>query len=334
MKLREFLIVTWCSIIVARSETVTKNDRETLLRKAAEQLERLAPYRRGADNREEVDLSNLSEIWRSPEDQNRLDETKSDADQRGSPWEVISDILSTESDATKKTDDEKLVTIDVIADPRYAAMMQERIKRGFDAGSASLLTGIAGGLLSGIASASSSSAGKALASSSQSASHAPVYGAPAVEHTYSYVEKPFGPWDFKKAIFGTLFQALKAIGGGVLALKGQLVKGGGYLLAGKGKVVSKAGDVITSYGKSLAASALTEPKPYPPDTYYGHPPVQNIGHDPSYPGSPPSSDDYSEAPNDYSPHETYDVPSDVVYAVAYYPYPVKYRYRSLHPYGR
>lgn len=63
----------------------------------------------------------------------------------------------------------------------------------------------------------------------------------------------------------------------MLALKGQLVKGGGYLLAGKGKVVSKAGDVITSYGKSLAASALTEPKPYPPDTYYGHPPVQNIG---------------------------------------------------------
>lgn len=63
----------------------------------------------------------------------------------------------------------------------------------------------------------------------------------------------------------------------MLALKGQLVKGGGYLLAGKGKVVSKAGDVITSFGKSLAASALTEPKPYPPDTYYDHPPVQNIG---------------------------------------------------------
>ncbi|KAM0735375.1 hypothetical protein ACS0PU_010523 [Formica fusca] len=307
MKLREFLIVTWCSIIVARSETA-KNDRETLLRRAAEQLERLAPYRRSADNREEIDLSN-PDVWRSPEDQNHLDETKSDADQRGSPWEVISDILSTESDATKGIDDEKLVTIDVIADPKYAAMMQERIKRGFDAGSAGLLTSIAGGLLSGVASASSSSAGKALASSSQSGYHAPVYGTPTVEHTYSYAEKPFGPWDFKKAIFGTVFQALKAIGGGVLALKGQLVKGGGYLLAGKGKVVSKAGDVITSFGKSLAASALTEPKPYPPDTYYDHPPVQNIGHDPSYSGPPPSSDDYSEAPNDYSP-ETYRVPTD------------------------
>lgn len=63
----------------------------------------------------------------------------------------------------------------------------------------------------------------------------------------------------------------------MLALKGQLVKGGGYLLAGKSKVVSKAGDAITSYGKSLAASVLTEPKPYPPEAYYDHPPVPNIG---------------------------------------------------------
>lgn len=62
----------------------------------------------------------------------------------------------------------------------------------------------------------------------------------------------------------------------MLALKGQLVKGSGYLLAGKGKVVSKAGDYITSFGKQLAASAVVEPKPYPPDTYYDHPPVQGI----------------------------------------------------------
>lgn len=155
--------------------------------RAAEQLERLAPYRRDNQSRGEIDLANPPEVWRSPEDQNRLDETKSDADQRGSPWEMISDFLSKESDATKKPDDEKMIMIDVIADPRYATMMQERIKRGFDAGSASLITGIAGGLLSGIASASSSSAGKALASSSQTAYHAPVYGAPPVEHSYTVI---------------------------------------------------------------------------------------------------------------------------------------------------
>lgn len=73
-----------------------------------------------------------------------------------------------------------------------------------------------------------------------------------------------------------MFQALKAIGGGVLALKGQLVKGGGYLLAAKGKVVSKTGDVITSFGKHLTSSVATYPAPYPPDTYTyeQHPPAQ------------------------------------------------------------
>jgi len=58
----------------------------------------------------------------------------------------------------------------------------------------------------------------------------------------------------------------------VLALKGQLVKGSGYLLSAKGKVFGKTGDVITSFGKQLAASALTEPKPHSPGIYYGHPP--------------------------------------------------------------
>lgn len=76
-----------------------------------------------------------------------------------------------------------------------------------------------------------------------------------------------------------MFQALKAIGGGVLALKGQLVKGGGYLLAAKGKVISKTGDVITSFGKHLTSSVATYPASYPSDvyTYEQHPPVQDIG---------------------------------------------------------
>ncbi|EZA61478.1 hypothetical protein X777_07811 [Ooceraea biroi] len=77
----------------------------------------------------------------------------------------------------------------------------------------------------------------------------------------------------RKTIFGTLFQALKAIGGGVLALKGQLVKGSGYLLAAKSKVFGKTGDAITYYGKQLAASALTDTKP--PPAYYP-PPIQHI----------------------------------------------------------
>lgn len=74
-----------------------------------------------------------------------------------------------------------------------------------------------------------------------------------------------------------MFQALKAISGGVLALKGQLVKGGGYLLAAKGKVISKTGDVITSFGKHITSSVATYPASHPPDTYEQHPPSQDIG---------------------------------------------------------
>ncbi|XP_011707573.1 PREDICTED: uncharacterized protein LOC105462574 isoform X2 [Wasmannia auropunctata] len=324
MKLTELLMVTWCSIIVARSETV-ESDQETLLRRAAEQLERLEPYRRTDDRGGESDLSSFLETWRPMVDQNQLDGTRGDADQSIS-WEMLeAPVDQSEPDAAKRIDDDKKMIISVISDPRYAALMRDRIKRGFDVGSGSLLTSIAGGVLTGVASASSGSAAKASAGSSESA-YKPVYGAPSVEH-YSYEEKPFGPWEFKKAIFGTLFEALKAIGGGVLAIKGQLVKGGGYLLAGKGKVVSKAGDVITSFGKQLAASAIKSPEPY-----YGHPPV-HIGHDPGYSGPPlPGSDEYSEAPNDFS-HEAYSVPSDI-YAFAYYPRPARYRYKWLYPYGR
>ncbi|XP_011161260.2 uncharacterized protein LOC105196826 [Solenopsis invicta] len=311
MKLRKLLVVTWCSIIMARSEP-TESDQDTLLRKAAEQLERLAPYRRIAEDSEESNLSSFLEEWKSSIGQNELDTTKSGSDQNVS-WEIPEiSPEQTESDTNKRIDDQKMIAISVITDPRYAALMRERIKRGFDYGSASLLTSIAGGVLSGVASASSGSAAKASASSSEAVYKQPAaYGAPTVEHAYpSYEEKPFGPWDFKKAIFSTMFQALKAIGGGVLALKGQLVKGGGYLLAGKGKVVSKAGDVITSFGKQLAASA--QAKPYPPEPYYDYPPyppTQHIGPDPGYPRPPPNSD-ISEVPGAFSAHEAYGVPSD------------------------
>lgn len=40
----------------------------------------------------------------------------------------------------------------------------------------------------------------------------------------------------KKQILHTLFQAVKAVTGGVAALKGQLIKGSGYVVAKGGKV--------------------------------------------------------------------------------------------------
>lgn len=198
-QLAELLIVTWCSLIVARSETV-ETEQEALLRRAAEQLERLAVFRRYPENQEKIDLSKFTEelenpisrslldIWKTPMSQNHLDETRGEVEQ-DTPLEEL-ELLpeETQSDITKQIGDEKL-TIGVITDPRYAAMMQERIKRGYNPGSASLLTGIAGGLISGIASASSASAAKAIAGSSETA-YKPVYAEPpvhTVEHTYSVI---------------------------------------------------------------------------------------------------------------------------------------------------
>lgn len=46
----------------------------------------------------------------------------------------------------------------------------------------------------------------------------------------------FDAWELKKSILNTLFQAVKAITGGVTAIKGQLIKGSGYALSHGGKV--------------------------------------------------------------------------------------------------
>lgn len=46
----------------------------------------------------------------------------------------------------------------------------------------------------------------------------------------------FDGWELKKSILNTLFQAVKAITGGVTAIKGQLIKGSGYALSHGGKV--------------------------------------------------------------------------------------------------
>lgn len=177
-QLTELLIVTCCSIIAARSES---SDQE-LLKRASEQLERLAPYRRSADQ-EALDLANLLETWRPPA--NIQDEIQDDPDERkidqAASWQLleIPPDQAESAEAAKRTDDKKRITIDIITDPKYTAMMQERIKRGFDAGSASLLTSIAGGVLSGVASASSGSAAKASAGSSQH-DYKPAYGPPPV----------------------------------------------------------------------------------------------------------------------------------------------------------
>lgn len=46
----------------------------------------------------------------------------------------------------------------------------------------------------------------------------------------------FDGWQLKRSILNTIFQAVKAIAGGVTAINGQLIKGSGYAISAGGKV--------------------------------------------------------------------------------------------------
>lgn len=84
----------------------------------------------------------------------------------------------------------------------------------------------------------------------------------------------FDGWKLKKSILNTLFEAVKAITGGITAINGQLIKGSGYVISAGGKVnsnkiiifiswvctdfyfvqmkmqvVSASGDAVTNVGK-------------------------------------------------------------------------------------
>lgn len=70
-------------------------------------------------------------------------------------------------------------------------------------------------------------------------------------------------WGLKKSILYTLFQAVKAITGGVTILKGQLIKGGGHLATTLGKVIAVKGDAVSNFGKKIVNSAaLSQKKPH------------------------------------------------------------------------
>lgn len=100
-----------------------------------------------------------------------------------------------------------------------------------------------------------------------------------------YNKEAFNIWDFKKAIINTVIQAVKAIGGGVLALKGQLVKGGGFLISTKGRIISSAGEAIAGLGKTLASSAVVTTHHQPVYNHAGYayqvPTSQIIGNYPA-----------------------------------------------------
>ncbi|XP_015181732.1 PREDICTED: uncharacterized protein LOC107069177 [Polistes dominula] len=297
------ILLSCCSIVPILSEKTLLNQNE-LKERASAQLQRLAPYRRSID-RTGSDPPPSSSEMPIIEQKGTLEKSKEQEEQRIAMQilEMIekSDEFKKAVGSMKKIDDNKL-RIDFETDPKYAELLQEqdRIKRsgsgGFVTGSSSIISGIASGIIGGLASASGA-ASRGSSGSSGQPTHV-VYGPPV----QPYGEKTFDVWDFKKAILNTVIQALKAISGGVLALKGQLIKGGGFLVSTKGKIISSTGDAISSLGRHIAASAVVQPPKvqYGPPSYgYDHRPIE---HDSTYDGPPPQVEDYSGPANHFDGH--------------------------------
>ncbi|CAH2241830.1 jg16222 [Pararge aegeria aegeria] len=126
------------------------------------------------------------------------------------------------------------------------------------------------GLQSKVGFLSQASAGAAsfIASASSKTGHSADTG-----YSYEPHSEKVDYWGLKKSILYTLFQAVKAITGGVTILKGQLIKGGGALAATLGKVISSKGDTVSNIGKKIVSSAALSPKKPVSTAVYGPPPT-------------------------------------------------------------
>ncbi|XP_033330081.2 uncharacterized protein LOC117222474 [Megalopta genalis] len=375
MKFPQVVLLACCLFLLDPSVRAESSEKE-LRARASAQLERLAPYRRSSpDPGPSADQSQSLETSSDDPVSTYLDERRVGLE----IYQILPEDL--QEDIVKRG---SVAVLELLENPKYVAMMQERIKRsgadegyetkrdgynyaeydrppeghppegygeyapepyggggdnygqpansgsdsgGIIQGSSSLIGGIAKGIIGGLVSASgSASTGSSSVSASSSAQtssksaassmdqrkpepygHYGQYGYYGPPHPYAS-SKQFTVWDFKKAIFSTLMQAVKAISGGVIALKGQLIKGGGYLVSTQGKMIAKAGDAITSLGTNIAKNAA-----HPPATHheyaYDHPSI--AGHEESYDGPPPGIEGYSEPNDGYHANLNYDSPSDV-----------------------
>ncbi|XP_066581670.1 uncharacterized protein [Prorops nasuta] len=312
MKLRELLLIA-CWLILVQSEDTKTVDLD-LLRRASAQLERLSSYRRPIDLEtsnsffdEKVGKSHetaaaaavVPEVPTVPPapsiDPNLYDEQRMGLE----ILQILPQDMQKELLTTNKIDEDRLM-MDVLTNPKYSQMLQDRIKRS----GGGLIGNIAGGIIGGFASASGQ-ASKGSSGGSSGGYHDSYH---PHGHVGSYGHKTFDIWDFKKAIINTLFQAVKAVSGGVLALKGQLIKGGGFLVSTKGRIISTTGDAITSLGKHIASSAIL----HPPSHHYAHHgysyEAPHTEHDSGYESPPPET--YGSPHDSYDHHSSYASPSD------------------------
>lgn len=77
----------------------------------------------------------------------------------------------------------------------------------------------------------------------------------------------------------SVFQAAKAITGGVIALKGNLITAKGHVVVAKGKLLQNKGHAISEFGKSIATHAFDthhEPPHYEDGGLFSNLPVVPI----------------------------------------------------------
>ncbi|XP_075971339.1 uncharacterized protein LOC142973488 [Anticarsia gemmatalis] len=117
-------------------------------------------------------------------------------------------------------------------------------------------------------------------------------------YSYEPQDEKYDYWGLKKSILYTLFQAVKAITGGVTILKGQLIKGGGALAATLGKVISVKGDAVSNLGKKIVSSAaLSQKKPHSTPAVYGPPPTTHLEYGPPTAYGAPTAAAHFTAPS-------------------------------------
>ncbi|KAL4711727.1 hypothetical protein ACJJTC_003494 [Scirpophaga incertulas] len=209
----------------------------------------------------------------------------------------------------------KLDIIDLAAISRMTPQQLERLAEGIAAeeimrtkrsSSAQILTSVvskaSSGLQSKVGLLGQASAGAATLIASASSKNN--------EHGYSYEphdDNKVDYWGLKKSILYTLFQAVKAITGGVTILKGQLIKGGGALAATLGKVISVKGDAVSNLGKKIVSSAALSQKKPTSSVVYGPPPTHVEYGPPSAYGVPTAPAHFAHsgpsAPTGYAAHK-------------------------------
>ncbi|KAK0093413.1 hypothetical protein PV326_013564 [Microctonus aethiopoides] len=278
-------LLTLSLVTISTSRSTNKD----LLERAAAQLNRLSTFRKTQQEKLKITTKKLPEISEIILNGNNIN-MSNQSNQK----------MLINTDTMRRIDELATLAYQIAKDSNYSSTMQERIKRS---GSGDFITGIAGKVINGVVGASGGLSSGLSGGSSGPQAH-DSYGAPV----QPYGQPSFSIWDFKKAIINTLVQALKALAGGAIAVKGHLIKGGGFIVQTTGRLISSAGEAASSLGTQIASNAvISQPKPAygAPGYSYDAPQHQDY----SYDGPPPSAEGtYSQQ----SVHHHYGVPSDVL----------------------